>query len=68
MRKPDKRKSYKLDEATIKQAQKVLGTKTEAETIHKALELVTNEVHLGQALKHLLDKGKGHLHDPTSTR
>jgi hypothetical protein len=68
MRKPDKRKSYKLDEATIKQAQKVLGTKTEAETIHKALELVTNEVHLAQALKHLLDKGKGHLHDPTSTR
>jgi hypothetical protein len=68
MRKPDKRKSYELDEATIKQAQKVLGTKTEAETIHKALELVTNEVRLAQALKHLLDKGKGHLHDPTSTR
>ena len=68
MRKPDKRKSYELDEATIKQAQKVLGTKTEAETIHKALELVTNEVRLAQALQHLLDKGKGHLHDPTSTR
>ena len=62
MRKPDKRKSYELDEATIKQAQKVLGTKTEAETIHRALELVTNEVRLAQALKHLLDKGKGHLH------
>ena len=46
----------------MKQAQKILGTKTEAETIHKALELVTNEVRLAQALKHLLDKGKGHLH------
>jgi len=59
MRKPDKRKSYELDEATMKQAQKILGTKTEAETIHKALELVTNEMRLAQALKYLLDKGKG---------
>jgi hypothetical protein len=47
MRKPDKRKSYEIDAATMKQAQKVLGTKTEAETIQKALELVTNEVRLG---------------------
>jgi Arc/MetJ family transcription regulator len=68
MRKPDKRQSYEIDAATMKQAQKILGTKTEAETIHKALELVTNEVRLAQALKHLLDKGKGHLHDPTSAR
>ena len=68
MRKPDKRKSYDLDEATVKQAQRVLGTKTEAETIQKALELVTDEVRLAQALKHLLDKGKGHFHDPTSAR
>ena len=52
----------------MKQAQKILRTKTEAETIHKALELVTNEVRLAQTLKHLLDKGKGHLHDPTSAR
>ena len=68
MRKPDKRQSYEIDAATIKQAQKILGTKTEAETIHKALELVTNEVRLAQALKHLLDKGKGHLHVAVSER
>ena len=62
MRKPDKRQRYAIDVATIKQAQKILGTKTEAETIHKALELVTNEVRLAQMLKHLLDKGTGHRH------
>ena len=68
MHKPDKRKRYELDEAMIKQAQRLLKTKTETEAIEKALELVTDEVRLAQALKHLLEKGKGHLHDPTSAR
>ena len=66
MRKTVKRKNYYLDEVTIKQAQRVLGTKTETETIQKALELVADEARLAQALKNLLDKGKGHLHDPGS--
>ena len=66
MRKTVKRKNYYLDEMTIKQAQRVLGTKTETETIQKALELVADEARLAQALKNLLDKGKGHLHDPGS--
>jgi hypothetical protein len=39
-----------------------LGTKTETETIQKALELVADEARLAQALKNLLDKGKGHIH------
>jgi predicted kinase len=66
MRKTVKRKNYYLDEMTIKQAQRVLGTKTETETIQKALELVADEARLAQALKNLLDKGKGHIHDPGS--
>ena len=66
MRKTVKRKNYYLDEVTIKRAQRVLGTKTETETIQKALELVADEARLAQALKNLLDKGKGHLHDPGS--
>ena len=66
MRKTVKRKNYYLDEVTIKQAQRVLGTKTETETIQKALELVADEARLAQALKNLLDKGQGHLHDPGS--
>jgi Arc/MetJ family transcription regulator len=64
MRKTVKRKNYYLDEKVIKQAQKVLGTKTETETIQKALELVADEARLAQALKNLLDKGKGHIHAP----
>lgn len=66
MRKAVKRKNYYLDEAAIKQAQRILGTKTETETIQKALELVVDEAQLARALKHLLDKGKWHLHDPAS--
>ena len=66
MRKTVKRKNYYLDEMTIKQAQRVLGTKTETETIQKALELVADEARLAQTLKNLLDKGKGHIHDPGS--
>ncbi len=66
MRKAVKRKNYYLDEAAIKQAQRVLRTKTETETIQKALGLVVDEARLAQALKNLLDKGKAHIHDPAS--
>lgn len=66
MRKTVKRKNYYLDEAAIAQARRILGTKTE--TIQKALELVVDEARLAQALKNLLDRGKGHVHDPASRR
>jgi Arc/MetJ family transcription regulator len=68
MRKVVKRKNYYLDEAAIKQAQRILRTKTETETIQKALELVADEARLAQALKNLLDKGKGRIHDPASEK
>lgn len=66
MRKVVKRKNYYLDETAIKKAQRILRTKTETETIQKALEFVADEARLAQALKNLLDKGKGHIHDPAS--
>lgn len=66
MRKVVKRKNYYLEERSIKQVQRILGTKTETETIQKALELVVDEAQLAKALKTLLDKGKGHIHDPAS--
>lgn len=66
MRKAVKRKNYYLDEAAIKRVQRLLGTKTETETIQKALELVADEAQLAQALKDLLDKGKAHVHDSAS--
>lgn len=66
MRKVLKRKNYYLEERSIKQVQRILGTKTETETIQKALELIVDETRLAKALKMLLDKGKGHIHDPAS--
>ena len=66
MRRTVKRKNYYLDEAAIKEAQRVLGTKTETETIQKALELVADEAKLARALKDLLDRGKGHVRDPAA--
>jgi predicted kinase len=68
MAKTVKRKNFYLNEMTIKQAQRILGTKTETQTIQKASELVVNEALLAQALKNLLDKGKGHIHDPTADK
>lgn len=59
-----KRKNYYLDEEAIREAQRILGTKSETETIRKALEMVSDEARLARALKDLLDKGKRHLCDP----
>jgi len=36
-------KRYALDESKIKRAQKLLGTKNDAETIHQALDEVISE-------------------------
>jgi hypothetical protein len=57
------RKNYILDTEKLKSAQKAIGAKTETETIHRALEMATNEMALARALKGLLDRGKGHVTD-----
>jgi hypothetical protein len=61
MRRTGKRKNCCLDEKEIKQTQRVLGTKTETETIQRALELVADEARVVEALKNLLNKGKDHI-------
>jgi len=55
------RKNYVLDVSKLRRAQKRLGTRTETETIHRALDLVADEAELAKALKDLLDKGKDHI-------
>lgn len=57
------RKNYVLDVGKLRRAQKRLGTRTETETIHRALDLVADEAELAKALKDLLDKGKDHIVD-----
>ena len=57
------RKNYVLDVEKLRRAQKHLRTRTETETIHKALDMVADEAELARALKNLLDKGKRHIVD-----
>ncbi len=63
MRENFQRKNYRLDVSKLRRAQKRLRTRSETETIHKALDLVADEAELAKALKELLDKGRGHLGD-----
>ena len=62
------RKNYVLDVNKLRRAQKAIGAKTETETIHRALEMAANELALAQALKNLLDRGKGRVVDVFSRR
>lgn len=62
------RKNYRLDVTKLRKAQKRLHTKTETETIHRALDLAADEAELAKALKELLDRGRGHFTDAASGR
>lgn len=57
MRTAVKRKNYYLDEVKIKRAQKILGTKTETETLDKALEMIMFRTDLLESLKKVSGKG-----------
>lgn len=52
-----KRKNYYLDEVKIKRVQKILGTKTETETLDKALEMIMFRTDLLESLKKVSGKG-----------
>lgn len=52
-----KRKNYYLDEKKILQAKRILGAKTETETITRALDLVAFRKDLLESLKAVAGKG-----------
>lgn len=52
-----KRKNYNLDEIKIKRVQKILGAKTETETLDKALDLIMFQTDLLESLKKASGKG-----------
>ena len=62
------RKNCVPDIAKVVQEKKRQGTRTETETIHKALDLTADEAALAKTLKELLDKGKGHIVEVFGTR
>ncbi len=52
-----KRKNYYLDEVKIKKVQKILGTKTETETIDKAMDIVIFRTEILESLNKVSGKG-----------
>jgi hypothetical protein len=55
------RKNYRINLATLNRARGALGTTTETETIHRALELVADEAALAKALRLMVVKGHKHI-------
>ena len=56
-----RRKNYRIDVTKLERTRRVLGTRTETETIHRALDLVADEAALARALRALVMKGRGHV-------
>lgn len=54
-----KRKNFYLDQAKINKVKRILGTKTETETIHQALDLALFQKEILGSLEQV--KGKGHI-------
>lgn len=57
MRADVKRKNYYLDELKIKKVQKILGTRTETETLDKAMDTIMFRTELLESLKKVSGKG-----------
>ena len=55
------RKNYRIDVTKLNRARGILRTKTETETIHRALDLVADEAALAKALSGLVVMGQGHI-------
>ncbi|MGH7264911.1 MAG: hypothetical protein ACREMB_08680 [Candidatus Rokuibacteriota bacterium] len=56
-----RRKNYRIDMRKLDRTRRALGTRTETETIHRALDLVADEVALARALRALIVKARGHI-------
>ena len=62
------RKNYRIDTTKLGRTQRILGTRTETETIHRALDLVAEEAALVLALRNFVLKGGGHIEDVDARR
>lgn len=47
----------------LERTRRILGTRTETETIHRALDLVAEEAALVQALRNFVGRGAGRIED-----
>lgn len=58
-----RRKNYRIDVVKLERTRKILGTRTETDTIHRALDLVADEAALVEALQRFVQKGRGRIED-----
>ena len=63
-----RRKNYRIDVAKLERTRRILGTRTETETIHRALDIVAEEALLVAALRNFVLKGGGHIEDIDARR
>jgi hypothetical protein len=63
-----RRKNYRIDVIKLERTRRILGTRTETETIHRALDLVADEAALVEALRAFVVKGRGHIEDLDARR
>ncbi len=57
------RKNYRIDTVKLERTRRILGTRTETETIHRALDLVADEAALAAALRQFVLKAAGRIED-----
>ncbi|MBI3637155.1 MAG: hypothetical protein HY216_13245 [Candidatus Rokubacteria bacterium] len=62
------RKNYRIDVAKLERTRRILGTRTETETIHRALDLVAEEAALVRTLRDFVLEGGGHIEDVDGRR
>ena len=62
------RKNYRIDVSKLERTRRILGTRSETETIHRALDLVLLEAALAETLYTLVLKGRGHIEDVHAPR
>ena len=62
------RKNYRIDVSKLERTRRILGTRTETETIHRALDLVADEAALVEAMRAFVVKGRGHIEDVDARR
>jgi hypothetical protein len=58
-----RRKNYRIDVSRLQRTRRILGTRTETETIQRALDLVLDEAALVKTLHRFVLKGRGHIED-----
>ena len=63
-----RRKNYRIDVSRLERTRRILGTRTETETIQRALDLVLDEAALVEALHRFVLKARGHIEDVDARR